>query len=80
MADERICGKCGRAHPNHWAVPFTLPPQLPGLREAHKQGMICSWCWRDYKGRRRPLADEYAAGRLLHSLLAIPSIKDPKNS
>lgn len=61
-------------------MPFQLPPQFPGLRDAHKQGLICSWCWRDYKGRRRPLADEWQALQFLHSLQIIPSISNPKNS
>jgi hypothetical protein len=47
---------------------------MPGVREAQKANFICSWCFRDYKGRRRPMDDEWAAGRLLHSLATIPSI------
>lgn len=76
----RICGQCKRPHPQHWATPFTLPPLFPGLRAEHKRGRICSWCWRDYKGRRRPMADEWKAGRFLHSLVVMPVLigrKDP---
>lgn len=69
---ERVCGKCERPHPRHWAVPFTLPPYFPGLRALHKAGMICPWCWRDYKGRRRPMADEWKVKKFLHSLRVIP--------
>jgi len=71
---EEICEKCKRPHPSHWAVPFTLPPQFPGLRAMHKAGYICDWCWRDYKGRRRPMADEWKAGRFLHSFAGIPAL------
>ena len=76
----RICGQCKRPHPRIWAVPFTLPPPFPGLRREHKLGSICSWCWRDYKGRRRPMADEWKAGRFLHSLAVMRVLigrKDP---
>lgn len=73
---SRVCEKCQRSHPAHWAVPFTLPPPFPGLREAHKQGTICSWCWRDYKGRRRPMKDEWEARRFLHSLAVMPGINE----
>lgn len=73
----RTCGKCGRTHPGHWAVPFTIgAATIPGLREAYKGGTVCSWCFRDYKGRRRPMQDEYEAGRLIHSLKVMPGIND----
>ncbi len=39
--------------------------------------MICSWCWRDYKGRRRPMADEWKAGRFLHSLAVMEMPEQP---
>jgi len=71
---EKTCQKCKRPHPGDWGVPFTLGPFMPGVREAQKANFICSWCFRDYKGRRRPMDDEWAAGRLLHSLATIPSI------
>jgi hypothetical protein len=73
----RSCGKCKRPHPNHWAVPFTMgvATHIHGLREAYKTGTVCSWCFRDYKGRRRPLEDEVVAGRLLHSLVVMPGVK-----
>ena len=71
----KTCDRCKRPHPDHWSVPFALPPYLPGLREAMKAGGICSWCHRDYKGRRRPLEDEVKAGQLLHSVATIPGLR-----
>ncbi len=73
----RTCGKCGRSHPEIWAVPFTLPPPFPGLRDAHKANMICSWGWRDYKGRRRPMEDEWKAGQFLHSMVVMKFPEQP---
>ena len=70
----RRCEKCKRPHPREWAVPFSVSMSFPGLSDAFKQGFICSWCHRDYKGRRRPMADEWAVRRFLHSLALIRSL------
>jgi hypothetical protein len=72
VRDLRVCPKCGRPHPKHWAVPFTLTMGIHivvGLRDAMKRGEVCEACHRDEDGNRRPTSREVVEKRYLGARL-----------